>query len=91
VNILDGDYNLFPDGTAYEAHVDFQLEGSWTFTEVQASFSQEAHSLTGDPLLDPGQGYQPLPGSPTIGAGDPSVYVDPGGPVNMGRFPFAAP
>ncbi|MBW2457283.1 MAG: right-handed parallel beta-helix repeat-containing protein [Deltaproteobacteria bacterium] len=91
VNILDADYNLFPEDIAYEAHQDFQVQGSWTLAEVQASVSQEAHSLSGDPLLDTGARYEPLPGSPVIGAGDPSVYVDPGGPVNMGRYPFVQP
>jgi len=90
-NILDSDYNFFPSGSAYEAHQDFQLQGSWTLAEVQTSSSQEAHSLAGDPQLDSGQAYQPLPGSPVIGAGDSAVYLDPGGPVNMGHYPFAQP
>ncbi len=84
--VLDSDYNFFSNSTAYVHYANWAVQGTWTVTEAQTDLGLENSSLEGDPLLDPNDDYRPLDGSPTLGSGDPSVYPDHTGPVNMGRF-----
>ncbi len=84
--VLDSDYNFFTSGPAYVHYANWAVQGTWTRAEAQSDLALEAHSLDGDPLLDPTDGYRPQSGSPTLGSGDSSIYPDTSGPVNMGRF-----
>ncbi len=84
--VLDSDYNFFSNSTPYVHYANWAVQGTWTVDQAQTDLDLELSSLEGDPLLDPADGYRPTDGSPTLSAGDPSVYPDHTGAVNMGRF-----
>ncbi|NOY91611.1 MAG: right-handed parallel beta-helix repeat-containing protein [Deltaproteobacteria bacterium] len=85
---LDSDYNFFAEGATHVLFNSFAERGRWTLSEAQSAFDTEANSLSGPSPLDAADGYAPPSGSPVLGAGDPSMYPDAPGPVNMGRVPY---
>jgi len=86
---FDSDFNLFDVENPIYVRADWSgTEEALSLAEYQADYGAEASSTETAADLD--DRFAPLPGSPTIGTGDPSVY-EGATQVNRGLWPFATP
>ena len=89
---LDSDYNIFDTDTAIQAHINWTGAGRHplSLADYQADYEGEENSFETLPLLDDNNHYRPLPGSPSLGLGDPAMYQG-SDQVNIGLWPFFSP